>query len=250
MDSLRLILLLLGLVFIVGMYFWYRFKQDDDSLKFPQLEKRLKQLVGRFFVNRGKETHLAVVGEYDDFSDDDIEHFSILNTTADDKLNLDALKPMSAHADTPVLPGDELVMVLAIMAGPGKRFSGMDILDTLLANGFMHGDMSIFHYFHDPADKQPVFSLASAVEPGIFDMNTIEALRTPGLSLFMQLPGALDARTAFESMLEKGRSIATGLQGELCDDTRSVLTVQTIGHLKEEIEAWLFKQKMSHLHGR
>ncbi len=247
MDSLRLILLLLGLVFIAGIYFWYRFKQDDESLKFPQLEKILKQFGGRFSHTR-KDVELVASGE--DFADDDIEHFSTLNSTLDDQLNAEALEPMSAQAGTPVLPGEELIVVLAIMAGPGKQFAGLDILDTLLANGFVHGDMSIFHYFHDPADKQPVFSLASVVEPGTFDMNSIEALRTPGLSLFMQLPGTLDARTAFETMLEKGRLIATSLQGEFCDETRSVLTMQTIGHLKEEIEAWLFKQKMSHLRAR
>ncbi|VAX13621.1 hypothetical protein MNBD_GAMMA24-1647 [hydrothermal vent metagenome] len=249
MDSLRLILLLLGLVFIAGMYFWYRLKQDDDSLKFPQLEKILKQFGGRFSRSR-KEVDLATSGEHDDFPDDDIEHFSTLNASLDDRLGVDISEPMSIHVDTAVLPGDELILVLAIMAGPGKQFSGLDILDTLLANGFVHGDMSIFHYFHAADDRQPVFSLASAVEPGIFDMNTIEALRTPGLSLFMQLPGTLDARTAFETMLEKGRLIATDLRGELCDETRSVLTMQTIGHLKEEIEAWLFKLKMSHLRAR
>ncbi len=249
MDSLRLILLLLGLTFIAGMYFWYRFKQDDDSLKFPQLEKLLKQLGTRLSATR-KQTDLATAGEYDDLPDDDIEHFSSLNTAVDEKPDSDDLEPMSAHAETPVLPGDELVVVLAIMAGQGKQFSGMDILDTLLANGFVHGDMSIFHHYHETSDRQPVFSLSNAVEPGTFDMNTIEALHTPGLSLFMQLPGALDARTAFESMLEKGRAIASDLDGELCDETRSVLTMQTIGHLKEEIEAWLFKQKMSHLRAR
>ncbi len=249
MDSLRLILLLLGLTFVAGMYFWYRFKQGDDSLKFPQLEKLLKQIGTRLSANR-KQADLATAGEYNDLPDDDIEHFSSLNTAVEEKLDSDELEPMSVHVDTPVLPGEELIVVLAIMAGQGKQFSGMDILDTLLANGFVHGDMAIFHHYHETSDRQPVFSLSNAVEPGTFDMDTIEALRTPGLSLFMQLPGALDARTAFESMLEKGRAIASDLDGELCDETRSVLTMQTIGHLKEEIEAWLFKQKMSHLRAR
>ena len=249
MDSLRIILLLLGMVFILGMYVWYRFKQDDGRLKFPQLEKLLKQIGKRFSAPR-KEMELAEAGDYDDLPDDDIEHFSTLNAAVDDNLTAAELEPMSAHTDASVLPGDELVVVMSIMAGQGKQFAGLDILDSLLSNGFVHGEMAIFHYFHAEGDKQPVFSLANAVEPGIFDMDTIEALSTPGLSLFMQLPGALDARTAFETMLEKGRAIAGDLHGELCDETRSVLTMQTIGHLKEEIEAWLFKQKMSHLRAR
>ncbi len=249
MDSLRIILLLLGAVFIISMYFWYRVKQDDDSLKFPQLEKLIKQIGSRIGA-ANKETDLDTVVAYDEFPNDDVEHFSTRNTTVDEALDTGDLKPISVHADVPVLPGEELVVVLAIMAGQGKQFSGMDILDSLLANGFAHGDMSIFHYFHQSSDKQPVFSLASAVEPGTFDIDSIETLTTPGLSLFMQLPAALDARTAFETMLEKGRAIASDLHGELCDETRSVLTMQTIGHLKEEIEAWLFKQKMSQLRGR
>jgi len=247
MDSLRIVLLLLGFILIIGMYFWYRFKQDDDSLKFPQLEKLLKQLSDRFSVSH-KEADYASAAESDSLPEEDIEHFSTLNTGVDD--NLDVTESMSAHADTPILPGEELVIVLAIMAGQGKQFSGLDILDTLLANGFAHGEMSIFHYHYDDSDKPPIFSLSNAVEPGVFDIDNIESLHTPGLSLFIQLPGALDARTAFETMLVKGRAIASDLHGELCDETRSVLTMQTIGHLKEEIEAWLFKQKMSHLRAR
>jgi len=249
MDSLRSFLLILGLVFITGMYVWYRFKQGDDSLKFPQLEKLLQQIGARFNASREK-TDYAAAGEYDDLPDEDIEHFSPLDTSLNEKNDSDELTGMSAHADTPVLPGDELVIVMAIMARQDKQFSGLDILDTLLANGFVHGEMSIFHYHHDASDKPPVFSLTNAVEPGVFDMDSIETLRTPGLSLFMQLPGSMDARTAFETMLQKGRAVASDLHGELCDETRSVLTMQTIGHLKEEIEAWLFKQKMSHLRAR
>ncbi len=249
MDSLRFVLLVLGFIFITGMYFWYRFKQDDGSLKFPQLEKLLQQIGARFTSPREKTDYVAA-GEYDDLPDEDIEHFSPLDASINAKDNSDELTPMSAHTDAVVLPGDELVIVMAIMARQGKDFAGMDILDSLLANGFVHGDMSIFHYYHSASQKLPVFSLTNAIEPGVFDMGSIEVLRTPGLSLFMQLPGAVDARTAFESMLEKGRAIASDLHGELCDESRSVLTMQTIGHLKEEIEAWLFKQKMSHLRGR
>ena len=248
MDSLRTVLLMLGLAFVAGMYVWYRIKQDDDSLKFPPLEKLLKQIGSRLSPAQ-RQRELAPEGDYADLPDEDIEHFPAVSDV-DASVAAGDIESISAREEMTVMPGEELVIVLSIMAGPGKRFAGLDILDSLLAHGFVHGDMSIFHYFHKETDKQPVFSLANAVEPGTFDMDSIEALHTPGLSLFMQLPGPMDTRDAFEAMLEKGRAIAGDLKGELCDETRSVLTMQTIGHLKEEIEAWLFKQKMAHLRSR
>ncbi|MDR9435451.1 MAG: cell division protein ZipA C-terminal FtsZ-binding domain-containing protein, partial [Thiohalophilus sp.] len=93
----------------------------------------------------------------------------------------------------------------------------------------------------------PVFSLANTVEPGTFDLNAIEQLQTPGLSLFMQLPAPIDSREAFELMLKTGRNLAEQLGGDLCDERRNVLTLQTIGHLKEQIEAFLFRRKMAGL---
>ena len=136
---------------------------------------------------------------------------------------------MSAYADEYANVGEELVIVLNIMSARDKRFNGLDILDVLLANGFNHGEMNIFHYFHNETDRIPVCSIANVVEPGIFELELIESVNTPGLSLFMQLPGKVDGRKAFEIMLDKGRTIAEQLEGDLCDETRSVLTMQTQG---------------------
>jgi cell division protein ZipA len=70
---------------------------------------------------------------------------------------------------------------------------------------------------------------------------------TPGLVLYLHLPAPVEAREAFDILIEKGRKLAEVLEGDLCDETRSVLTNQTIGHLKEKVEAYRFKQKMTQL---
>ena len=44
-----------------------------------------------------------------------------------------------------------------------------------------------------------------------------------------------------------GKSLAEQLQGDLCDDSRSVLTMQTIEHLKEKVEAHIFKARMNQI---
>ena len=52
-------------------------------------------------------------------------------------------------------------------------------------------------------------------------------------------------RRAFDKTLEVGMGLAEALDGELCDDSRSVVTAQTVSHLKEEIEAYRFKVRMA-----
>ena len=51
---------------------------------------------------------------------------------------------------------------------------------------------------------------------------------SPGLALFLGLPGPGDPADAFDRMLEIARGLATRLGGDLRDDTRSTLTAQTI----------------------
>ena len=248
MDSLRLILLVIGIFLITGIYLVYRFKQDTRIFKLSNLSK-LFQLVFSRFSKKNTDS-----SEYDSHYDDeleagDIEQFSAISAELNEQSGDDEVETISAYSDIQLTPGsvDDLVIVFNIMAKKGHNFKGLDILDALLANGFAHGEMSVFHYFENEADKVPVCSIANVVEPGTFDLAQIEMVNTPGMSLFMQLPGDVESRKSFEIMINKGRAIAESLQGDLCDETRSVLTMQTIGHLKEKIEAWLFKQKMAQL---
>ena len=46
-------------------------------------------------------------------------------------------------------------------------------------------------------------------------------------------------------LLDKAHALAESLGGEVCDETRSILTEQTIGHIKEKVEAFRFKQQMA-----
>lgn len=247
MDSLRLILLVIGILLIAGIYLAYRFKQDAQNLKLPRPGKIFQKLFSRIFAKDSGSSEYN--NNYDELDPSDIEQFSATSTNLNEPLDDDALDAVSAYSDIQLKAGvvDDLVIVLNIMAKKGRSFKGLDILDALLGNGFAHGEMSVFHYFENESDKIPVCSIANVVEPGTFDLTRIELVNTPGMSLFMQLPGDVESRQSFEIMLNKGRAIAEELQGELCDETRSVLTMQTIGHLKEKIEAWLFKQKMAQL---
>lgn len=148
--------------------------------------------------------------------------------------------------DTPVDPDELLVLVFYILAPRGQVFAGPALRDAVEAAGFEYGDMQIFHYLvGTDAGRRPLLSLANALEPGTFDLEAMEEFETPGITVFLQLPGPLEGREAFERLLEVARGLAEGLGGELCDDRRSVLTPQTISHLRERVEAFRFKLQMA-----
>lgn len=132
---------------------------------------------------------------------------------------------------------EPLVLVLTILAKDEDQFNGGDIKKALEAEDVKHGDMEIFH-FHIENKKDAVFSVASMVEPGIFNLASINEYETPGLSLFCQLPGSVESSEAFDLLLKKARSIADNLGGLLCDDNRNLLTEQATGHYRDRITAF------------
>jgi cell division protein ZipA len=133
-----------------------------------------------------------------------------------------------------VLDVEPLVLALTILAKDENLFSGSEVKKALEHEGINHGDMKIFH-FRMGDEKDAVFSVASVVEPGIFDLKTIDENKTPGLSLFCQLPGPVAGTVAFELMLKKAQIITDKLGGQLCDDKRNLLTEQATGHYRDRI---------------
>ena len=71
----------------------------------------------------------------------------------------------------------------------------------------------------------------------------LKSISTPGLAIFMELPGPVECRKAFDTLLEITQRLATALSGELCDENRSVLNQQSISHLKDKIDGYRIKQQ-------
>ena len=148
---------------------------------------------------------------------------------------------------TPVAPRDECVIVFNILAKPGEQFKAEDIQGAASSTGFTLGERNIFDYRADKMNsKAPaVCSFANAVEPGHFAALDSNEFASPGISLFAQLPGPLEARETFKLTLDKAHDLASSLGGILCDESRSILSEQTVSHIKEKVEAFRFKQQMA-----
>ncbi|MBL6690572.1 MAG: cell division protein ZipA [Pseudomonadales bacterium] len=138
----------------------------------------------------------------------------------------------------PEKPKPEKFVVIHVLA-LDTHFGGQPLLEVLLDAGMTFGEMDIFHKLD--AAGEPLFSLASAVEPGTFDMATMEEFSTPGVTFFMRVHELSDPISVLDDMLAVADSIALELGGELRDETRSVMTSQTIEHCRQSVQEFQFK---------
>ena len=140
-----------------------------------------------------------------------------------------------AEEDEP--KAETMVVVLTLLAPRGERIGGAALHAALEAQGLRYGADRIFHRYPDaaPAGVEPLFSVVNIVEPGVFDLETMDEMRTPGLGLFMRLPGPKEPGDAFARMVRTSRALASALGAQLCDETRSKLTAQALNHMREQI---------------
>jgi cell division protein ZipA len=73
------------------------------------------------------------------------------------------------------------------------------------------------------------------MQPGVFDIDNMTDMATPGLVFFLTLPGPEDMMQAYDYMLETAQAVARNLGADVLDESRSVLTRQTMEHSRQLI---------------
>jgi cell division protein ZipA len=141
-------------------------------------------------------------------------------------------------ADPGMLPRDidPEVFMLNVLARDREGFRGEDILHILLACDLRFGDMNFFHRHEFEAGRGAIqFSVANMMKPGVFDIDRMGDFNTPGLVFFLTLPGPEDMMKAFDYMLETAQAVARNLDGDVLDESRSVLSKQSLEHCRQQI---------------
>lgn len=128
------------------------------------------------------------------------------------------------------------IIILSVVMPAHQQMSGAALLPSLLTLGMKYGEMNIFHRHQDNAGNGSVtFSLANMLNPGSFELDTMETFVTQGVSLFMTLPNATDPFAAFDQMLAAAKQLAAEFNAQLVDDKRNVMTKQTEQHYVSKI---------------
>ena len=128
------------------------------------------------------------------------------------------------------------VFMLNVVARGAQGFRGDDILQILLACDLRFGDMDFFHRHEFEAGRGAIqFSVANMMQPGVFDIDNMADMATPGLVFFLTLPGPENMMQAYDYMLETAQAVARNLGADVLDESRSVLTRQTMEHSRQQI---------------
>ena len=128
--------------------------------------------------------------------------------------------------------GADDVIVLYIVADRGEELKGEKILGASIATQLEFGDMNIFHRLD--GNHKILFSMANMMEPGTFDYENMNELKTRGVSLFIQLSLCDDAVEALDEMLICAHALASMLNARMCDAERCLLNETVVRALREK----------------
>jgi cell division protein ZipA len=245
MDPLRWILLLIGVVIIGAIYVYGRLRERGARRRLWEEEESRAGIVlepepsASHAQTDAVDTELQELGSRMSVADEapvpwlhEPVKASGAEAAPEGKRRTPAVDNSSrgshaaAGSTAPPRPAPEKIVVVYVTAPAGTRF----------------GDMNIFHRYVDtPQGPQALFSAANLVEPGWFDLDRMETFESPGLTLFLRLPGPIEPVRAFDALVACAEQLKQTLNGELRDGTRSVLSKQTVGHLREEVQEFARK---------
>lgn len=124
------------------------------------------------------------------------------------------------------------ILVIRLAAGPA-RIPGNKLRAAFDAQGLTFGKYEIFHYVH--TDGQALFSVASMVEPGSFDLTHMDATPFPGVTLFAQLPASISGLDVLEELLRNAKLLQSAVGGTLQDERGALLNSPRIQRLRQEV---------------
>lgn len=142
--------------------------------------------------------------------------------------------PTLSSSEAPQSRRVERRKILSVrLAMAPQRFEGAKLLESLQAESLQHGKYNIFHRLH--ADGSIVFSVASMVEPGAFDLEKMGETLYPGMTMFTQLPGPVPGMHALNELIACARRLQANLGGTLQDERGVPLTVHRIERMRQEV---------------
>ena len=131
---------------------------------------------------------------------------------------------------------EQKIVAILIAEREGTAILGPKLHRALQQQALTFGERKIYHRME--SSGQPVFSVAGLLKPGQLDPAEASSFSTPGLTMFMVLPGPADPEAALADLLSTAKALAKGINAELFDAKRQPFTVETEKVMVADIRDW------------
>ena len=148
--------------------------------------------------------------------------------------------PVSARSATPGRSSaPEKIITLFIAEKEGTKIFGSKIHAALGAQKLTYNDKN---KCYDRVDSDHVlFSVTSLTAPGHLDRAKADVFATPGLALFLRLPGPPKPVAALKNLLATADALSKALNAVLFDADHQPLTNESLRRLSSDVEDWARK---------
>ncbi len=219
MDDLRLTLLIIGLLILAVMVIGHR-KRAQKTKAQANWRVHAKE------PSLGKDNPMGLPQE------EELAEHGSEDALEDEKAYREEPVQASLRGFSPPAHEAEQVITLYVRRRDGGLIAGPALADAARRAGLTFGEMNIFHRRQEGVE-QPVFSLANLVAPGDFNPDDWESFRSPGVTLFAQLPGPVSALDIWDSMLATATRLTELLDAIILDANRLQLSRKRIAETRE-----------------
>lgn len=188
----------------------------------------LAAVVIKLVLNKAKQRNIHSMIEQSTYAEHELDEHMDDGIIAVRKCSSDSAPvehKINTRTPSPKSSSSNGIDMLYVMSKENKLFTGYELLQALLSSGLRFGEMNIFHHYRE-ADTQEgiLFSLASATEPGVFDMLNMGTFSCRGLTLFMRKSDdAYDNKARYDLMLKSAQHLSEDLDGILLDASKQPL---------------------------
>lgn len=185
MAMIRIGILIAGLLLVAAIFLFGRPKQSPQGRRVDKHEGQLRERREPVISSGpGVEGEAAERGEGIEQSE----------------LNLEE-RDAAGGNEVGKRPNQEFdkIVSLFVAAKAGQVLRGEDVVVAAEKTGLVFGHMNVFHRLMEGhPERGPIFSMASILKPGSFDMANIREMQTPAIAFFLTLPAPMTALDAWE----------------------------------------------------
>lgn len=226
-NSLRWVLLGLGVLTLVGIYLYDIWKTKALLKNNDQAEEGLPDKIDPVISHEVMPPKVCA----DDPVIEPVEVPSDEPTVAD----LDPVPTKPLLEEVPVAR-QALVVQLAVVAKPGDVMCGGALLEAFKQLNLEFGNMGVFHRLKqvDAADMQ-VFHVANVLEPGTFPVSNMDDFESTGIVLFFQSSDLVDSNLVLDDMLATAKELCQLLGANLLDADMNELGDSKITEIRAQL---------------